>query len=132
MIDERELVIRPIVPESMQHNARVSQAYSSPQRHKSLSQTPLLTHITLDSLKHSLSDRLAVRRRRWYPGTGIVSRLRILLHWHRSRFWAYLLAQGRQYSKGLFLPAYRRSLGGRYVWWTDVVCAYVDAVLWAV
>jgi len=85
-----------------------------------------------DRLQHPRPDGVTLRRRRRHSRPRVLAGLHLLLCRHGHRIPAHLCAQNRQRRAGLLLPAAQRPVGGRHVWRCHVVCADVDAVLWAV
>lgn len=140
MLDERELIVRPIVPESVQHNARVSENICS--AHPSLLTqhvfypvyTPLLTTLlsTTDRLQHPRPDSFTLRRRRRHSGSGILVGLYLLLSRHGAGLGVDFRAQGRAEHISVLFPTSGRSLGWRSLRRPYVVRAHVDVVLRAV
>jgi hypothetical protein len=96
MLDERELATRPIVQDSVQHNARVSHPLPLPKPTAPLRPYIRLSradmHLATDGLEHSGTHSLALRCRRWNAGLGVISWFHLLHHRHGRRLCAHLHA----------------------------------------
>lgn len=140
MLDEKELATRPIVQESVQHNARVSSPFGnhrlSPQYLRVIFLVPCQAtanmHLATDGLEYPRSHSLLVRGSRRYTWSGILAWLHLLLLGYGCCFRSHLRAQGGEQPQGLFLSAFRGPLGWRPVRRVDVIHPYVDLVLRAV
>ena len=100
MLDETELVIRPIVQESVQHNARVSAPFviSLHLSHLPGSNAAYLLlnanmHFATDGLEHARTHSVALRCRRRDLGFGILAWFHLLHLWHGNRFHPYLRSE---------------------------------------
>jgi hypothetical protein len=124
MIDERELARHPIVPESVQHNARVSPPSLSP-----LPPHPLLTS-TPDPLQHPLPNRIPLRGRGRHARARILPGIHLLRARHGGGVGVDFPAESAWGRGELFLPARVGVVGGGFVWGIDEFCVDVDVVLW--
>ena len=85
MTDERELVIHPIVPDSVRHN---SQVHAQPFKvHVSNSQSEIVLTLSppIGRFLHPVSHRLPLRYRRRHPRTRVLPRLPLLPLRHTRR-----------------------------------------------
>lgn len=113
MLDERQLALKPIVGESVGHNARVSAHNICSACWESLRQckafasnvTTQLTGRYLDCLQHPCFDRVTLRRGRRYSGPGIIAWILLLLRRHRHCLIARLLAESERRRECVLLSA---------------------------
>lgn len=134
MLDERQLALKPIVGESVGHNARVSLypvhlPSSLPTILPRPSVTRPLMHKAADSLQHPRPNSIPLRRRRRNSRPGVPTWLLLLLHRHGHRVSPHILAQSQRRRERLLFPTTGRFLDRRFVRRLDEFRAYLDGVL---
>jgi len=137
MLDERQLALKPIVGESVGHNARVSilltlasMLFHSLPSQKCYIICHSLTRKVLDRLQHPKPNSIALRCRRRNTGPGIPTRLLLLLRRHGYRLPTHVLSQSEGRRQRLLLPTLGRFLDRRSVRWPNEFRAHLDSFLW--
>lgn len=136
MLDERQLALKPIVGESVGHNARVSilltlaiMPFHSLPSQKRYIICQSLTHKISDRLQHPKPNSIALRCRRRNAGPGIPARVLLLLRGHGYRLPTHVLSQSEGRRQRLLFPALGRFLDRRSVRRLDEFRAHLDGFL---
>ncbi|KAF7193426.1 hypothetical protein HII31_05206 [Pseudocercospora fuligena] len=83
-------------------------------------------------LEHSCSYRLPIWRSSRHTRPGVLARFHLLLLRHGNSLRTHLHTESGARCEKLLFQTIRRPVGWRHVWRADVVCSYLDPLLWLV